>query len=335
MALTLKSFFKDKPYRANGMLPLPFAAALDRFIKRRYAFSGENRLGRKRIFILPSYFGFIYILTTLIMLIGALNYNNNPAFMLTFLLMSIALVAILHSYRNLTQLSFRSVKTVPSFAGHPVQYWILVDNHGGGQRVAIELSAADQPPVVVNAPADDATTVHLNLPTYKRGKIPFCVVTVETRYPFGLYRAWSYIRIEASCLVYPTPAGTSSRPLPSPNIHGDKESNQLGTDDYLGLRNYHAGDSIKHIHWKAYARGQALLTKQFSLAESDEIWFDWDALQGMDTEARLSQLTRWILDADENNYSYGLIIPGCRYEPSLGEQHKHLCLKALAVYQEQ
>ena len=311
---SLKSLFKDKPYRATGSPPLPFAATLDRYIKRRYAFSGEKRLGRKRIYILPTYFGFIYAVTSLIMLIGALNYNNNPAFMVTFLLMAIGLVTPLHTYRNLSQLSFRSIKTIPSFAGHTVQYWVLVDNHGGKQRFSIELFAADQEAQLVDVPTNGSETVHLHLPTYKRGRIPYCVVTVETRYPYGLYRAWSYIRIDASCLVYPKPSGTNSRPLPSPNIHGDKESTKIGTDDFIGLRNYHPGDSTKHIHWKAFARGQQLLTKQFSLPESDELWFDWDVFEGIDTEERLSQLTRWILDAEEFDNSYGLMIPGTRIE---------------------
>ena len=333
-SFNFKQLFANKLYRAPGTPPLPYAASLDRFIKRRYAQSGEKRLGRKRIFILPTYFGFIFSITILVMLIGALNYNNNPAFMFTFLLVGVGLITPLHNYRNLAKLSFRSTQAIPSFAGHPVQYFISIDNHGGAQRLAIELSTADQQPSVVHVAANATTNVKLNLPTHRRGKIPFCVVTVETRYPFGLFRAWSYIKIDTSCLVYPKPSGRNALPLPSPHAHGDKDSTQIGTDDYLGLRDYHPGDSTKHIHWKAFARNQALLTKQFSLPESDEVWFDWDTLEGMDTESRLSQLTRWVIDADESNSNYGLSLPGTHLTPATGEQHKAQCLEALALYKE-
>jgi len=330
---SLKKLFEDKPYKVSGALPLPFSASIDRYIKRRYAFSGETRLGRKRIFILPTYFGSIYALTILIMLVGSLNYNNNPAFLLTFMLIAIGLVTTFHTYRNLSLLSFRPVKSIPSFAGHSVQYWVLVDNHGGNQRFAIELYAGNESPSIIDVPSNGTSTVHLNLPTHRRGLIPYCVVTVETRFPFGIYRAWSYIKIDASCLVYPKPCNSRSLPPPSPHIHGDKDSTKLGTDDFLGLKMYHPGDSTKHIHWKAYARNQTLLTKQFSLPESDEIWFDWDNLDGLDIETRLSQITRWIIDAEDDNITYGLRIPGVCIDPSLGDKHKHICLKALALYQ--
>ncbi len=331
---SLKHFFKDKPYKATGALPLPFSASIDRYIKRRYAYSGETRLGRKRVFILPTYFGSIYALTVIIMLIGALNYNNNPAFMLAFMLFSIGLITTFHTYRNLSLLSFRPIKSIPSFAGHPVQYWVLIDNHGGNQRFAIELYAGSEPPTVVNVPHNGTKTVRLNQPTHKRGLIPFCVITVETRFPFGIYRAWSYVKLDASCLVYPKPCSHRSIPPPSPNVHGDNDSTKIGTDDYLGLKDYQPGDSTRHIHWKAFARNHALVTKQFSLPESDEIWFDWDALEGLDTEKKLSQITRWIIDAEDDNTSYGLTIPGVHIEPSIGDKHKNICLQALALYQD-
>ena len=333
-SFSFKQLFTSKLYRPHGSLPLPFAATLDRYIKRRYAYSGEKRLGRKRIFILPTYFGFIYALTILVMLIGALNYNNNSAFMFTFLLVGVGLITPLHNYRNLARLSFRAIKTIPAFAGHPVQYLISIDNHNGTYRFAIELSTADQKATIVQVRENSTTSIKLNLPTHRRGQIPFCVVTVETRYPFGLFRAWSYIKIDSSCLVYPKPSGKNALPFPSPHIQGDKDSNQIGTDDYLGLRDYHAGDSTKHIHWKAYAKNQALLTKQFSLPESDEIWFDWASLEGLDVEERLSQLTRWIIDAEESRSSYGLILPGIAIKPAIGEQHKAKCLEKLALYKE-
>ena len=329
-----KQLFANKLYRAPGTLPLPYAATFDRYLKRQYAHSGEKRLGRKRIFIMPTYFGFVYALTVFIMLIGALNYNNNPAFMLAFLLVAIGLVTPLYTYRNLAKLSFRSIKTVPSFASHPVQYWILVDNHGGQSRYAIELATADQKPSSIYAAANSTCHVKLNLPTRHRGKIPFCVVTAETRFPLGLFRAWSYIKIEASSVVYPAPAGQGSLPLPSPNIEGNKDSTQIGTDDYLGLRNYHPGDSTKHIHWKAYAKDQTLLTKQFNIPEADEMWFDWDALEGLHTEQRLSQLTRWIIDAEDSNTLYGLTIPGTKIPPASGDEHKTICLTALALFRD-
>ncbi|TPW10976.1 MAG: hypothetical protein FD130_2076, partial [Halothiobacillaceae bacterium] len=186
--------------------------------------------------------------------------------MLTFLLAGLALVVTLHTYRNLAQLSFRPYKTTPAYAGHPVSYHITIDNPGTRQRHAIELQVGNQAPVVVNLPAQGAASAELWLPTHRRGKIPYCVTTVASRFPLGLFTAWSYVKLEASCLVYPKPSGASGQRLPPPLPHKEGRHTALsqGNDDFLGFRNYHPGDSSRHRHWRAVARGQPLTTKQFS-----------------------------------------------------------------------
>ncbi len=306
---------------------------LNRFIKRRYARTGKKRLNRKRIFILPTYYGVVFALTIFVMLLGALNYNNNLAFMLTFLLMGVGLVATFHTYRNISQLSFRAAKTMPTFAGHLARFWVVADNRGGPARYAISLHAGGQQPVTIDIEANNSTTALLLLPTYKRGRIPYCVATVETRFPLGLYRAWSYVKVEASCLVYPRPVAENALPLPDHYEGGQHGVAPQGTDDFVGFRNYHPGDSMRHINWKAVARGQSLLTKQFSLPETNELWLDWDALPGTERETRLSQLCRWILDAHDAHLVYGLILPGLRLPLGTGEGHKRRCLEALALFE--
>ena len=51
-----------------------------------------------------------------------------------------------------------------------------------------------------------------------------------------------------------------------------------GQDDFAGLRKYQPGDSLRHVAWKAVARGQAVMTKQFSGLAAGELWLDWDSL---------------------------------------------------------
>jgi uncharacterized protein (DUF58 family) len=138
--------------------------------------------------------------------------------------------------------------------------------------------------------------------------------------------------LQQEFVVYPEPA--ESRTLPQNVVYRPKQSGDKGrgSDDFAGLRNYHVGDSLRHVHWKAVARDQGLHTKQFGGDRSDEIWLDWRTLEHMDTEQRLSQLTRWVLDAEHAGLSYGLWLPGERVEPNHGEAHMHQCLAALALF---
>jgi uncharacterized protein (DUF58 family) len=110
-------------------------------------------------------------------------------------------------------------------------------------------------------------------------------------------------------------------------------ANSIGHDDFAGLRRYHPGDSSRHIDWKAVARGHEILTKQFTDTTGDEIWLDWDLLQNLDPEQRLSQLCQWVLDLHRSNCNYGLKLPDCRIEPGRGEAHKHECLTRLALFE--
>ena len=168
----------------------------------------------------------------------------------------------------------------------------------------------------------------------KRGWLQLPRITIETRYPLGLTRAWSYVQPEMRVLVYPAPDNASlPRNEPVPDL-GENVALGSGLDDFAGLRPYQASDSPKHIAWKAAARGGPLLTKTFSGRAASELWFDWAALpDGMGVEARLSRLTRWVLLADKEGARFGLKLPGFELGPAQGEAHRDRCLRELALYE--
>ena len=118
-------------------------------------------------------------------------------------------------------------------------------------------------------------------------------MTVETRYPLGLFRAWSYVQPDARALVYPRP-DDSSLPLPTAcRIAATPRTAGVGSDDFAGLRPYQPSDSPRHVAWKSAARDGQLLTKVFAGRGASELWFDLGALPAaLGVEARLSRLTR-------------------------------------------
>ena len=61
-------------------------------------------LASQRIYILPTPSGLVYAVLLATMLAGSMNYNNNLAFALTFLLAGIGIVAIYHTHRTLSGL---------------------------------------------------------------------------------------------------------------------------------------------------------------------------------------------------------------------------------------
>jgi uncharacterized protein (DUF58 family) len=133
-------------------------------------------------------------------------------------------------------------------------------------------------------------------------------------------------------LVYPTPSADRKLPAEVLVQSGCAGDQGKGDDDFASLRPYHPGDSLRHIHWKALAREQGLMTKQFGGGVSEELWLKWEMLGNLPTEEKLSRLTRWVLETDSRGMAYGLTLPNTEITPQRGDAHRHRCLQALALF---
>lgn len=295
--------------------------------------SGAVTLVQRRVFILPTRHGLVFALTLALMLVGSINYTLSLGFMLTFLLAALGILAILHTFRNLAQLRVCAGKTPPVFAGSVAQFGLWLENRSRLHRYAIGLARDRRDAVYADVPARDTLPVQLPVPAVRRGVLRPGRLTVFTRYPLGLCYAWSYVELDASCIVYPQPEALHiPLPLTQPSPGSGVDYGE-GQEDFAGLRAYHPGDSPRHIAWKAAARDQGLFTKQFSGKAEAELWLDWNELpRALGTEARLSRLARWVLDAHAAGLSFGLRLPGTTLPPAPGEGQRDRCLAALALY---
>lgn len=286
---------------------------------------------RPRIFILPTRQGLLFAAIVLVMLLGSLNYNNSMGFALTFLLAGIGFMAISHTHHNLARLEISIGKIAPVFAGADAVFTVIVKNPGARARHALILQIKHQPPVFAQTAEHGSTSVPLAQHTARRGVLNMERLTLSTRFPLGLFCAWSHLSLDARCLVYPVPRGKGESLLP-PQGDSGQHSHTAGNEDFAGHRNYRAGDNLAHVNWKAAARGQGLLIKEFSGAEAGTLWLDWHQFPGLDDEARLSQLCQRVLDADTAGHHFGLRLPGNSVRPGSGDAHKHACLAALALF---
>jgi uncharacterized protein (DUF58 family) len=299
------------------------------------------RLTQRRIYILPSRSGLLLGLTLALMLLGCINYNLGLGYVLTFLLAGVGLVTLLHTFRNQAQLTVSAGRVDPVFVGEHAVFPVLLGNATAQPRYAVCVSVADTTGLVAqggvsdwcDVPAGASATARLRLPAQQRGRLVLPRLRVHTAFPLGLFRAWSNVALEASCIVYPHPETGVVAPPPAVAGHGAGSQNAPGQDDFAGLRNYQPGDAPRHIAWKALARGQDVMTKQFVTPAAGEVWLRWaDLPAGMRVEARLSRLARWALDAAEAGVPFGLEIPGTRIPPASGALHEQRCLTALGLF---
>jgi len=266
------------------------------------------------------------------MLIGSINYNNNLGFLLTFLLGSLGLTAMMHTYSMLYGLRLVSATAMPVFAGESVEVELRVaDIDRTRTGVCWHFKTADHTRVDLLPDAPSLVRVHAQ--TGHRGFFDPGWLRIVSDYPLGLFKAWARINTDLTCLVYPRPV---SGPMPgaiTPPFHSEGDTaRRAGVDDFLGLTAYQPGDSPGRIHWQAYSRGRGLHTKTFAGQTGAGLMLDIDDIKGGDTERKLSILCFHILRAHHQRLSYGMRLAGQTIPAANGRVHRDRCLRALALY---
>ncbi|MEH6626049.1 MAG: DUF58 domain-containing protein [Motiliproteus sp.] len=304
----------------------------DGWLRRRLPRTRSLTLNQKRIFILPSRDGIGFLMMTGAIFIGGINYANSLMLAVSFLLISLFLVSILHTYGNLSGLQINAGRTENAFVGEDAVFSINLRGMNHQQHEAIGLQWGDGKAELVDLIEVDELQVRMLLPVSQRGRYRPTRLKIETRFPLGLLRAWSWVELDMSCLVYPQP---NVNEYPGALLSSGAEGDQLtheGSDDFDGLKNYVAGDNPRHIAWKNYARTGELYSKVFIGYEDHERWLDWQSYRGISVEQRLSKLCFWVLQFRDRDSRYGLKLPGVEIAPGQGEQHARRCLEALSLF---
>lgn len=307
--------------------------AWQQWLRRRIPAAKWVELNQRRIFIVPTRVGLLFMLALLLMLLAAINYQNSLAYALTFLLGSVLVTGILHTYRNLAGLQLYAGPVTPVFAGELAGFTVQLRSIGRA-HAALSLGWPPQALVEIDVPAHASVSTQLHLMAAQRGWLHPPRIRVETRYPLGLLVAWSWVDLAQRALVYPRPLA-GELPL-SAGAQPDADASGLlslsrGVDDFAGLNPYQPGEGNRRLHWKAYSKGQGLMVKTFTASQGREHYLDFAAVPG-DSEARLSLLCHWVLQLSAQQQAFALRLPDAEVALGSGVPHRDACLQALALH---
>jgi uncharacterized protein (DUF58 family) len=317
--------------RRAARLAAGLGEVIGRWARRR---QGEDvlpvTLAARRIYILPTRAGLGFAALLFAMLLAGLNYGNSLALFLTFLLGGFALVAMHQCHRILLGLQVTALDARAVFAGDTARLAVALANPT--PRAKLELrAAAPASSAALDIAACGSGLLFVPLPTQRRGRLQLQRVEISSTAPFGLFRAWAWLHVPIEVIVYPRPAGNRSPPVTSGENLGQRLAGQ-GDDEWIDLRAFRQGDSPRQVAWKAYARGAPLLVREYRALGAQTRLFDLAQLDALPLEPRLQQLARWIVDAEARGERYGLRLPQLRIETGSGPLHRHRCLAALALH---
>jgi uncharacterized protein (DUF58 family) len=300
--------------------------------------SWKTKLNTDRIYIIPTRVGALFIGATLIILLIGSAYSNNLINLLAFFMLSLVFVSMVLTNVQLKGIELDSLEIERSFADGEMRARAMLQNQNSDARYGIDLQistldSSRSELIGVKPLAKTALRFFHHAPA--RGRHEIAKVVMSSIYPLGFFYAWKLISTPQSFVIYPAPFGTPVFP-PLENALPDARKEEVQThalektlgDDFRGHRLYGLGDSARHIDWRAQARGRPLLVKELNEGGSPDLIFNWDSLTELSSEARLSQLTLWIEEAQRQQLSFRLRLPD--FESTDAEK----CLTALAVYPE-
>ena len=301
------------------------------WLAKRIPAADVVKLNHRRIFILPTGYGAMFMLLGSLLFFAGISYQNNLLLAFSFFMVSIFLTCILHTFYNLSGLSLLSVGSDPVPAGAVAVFNIQVSSAGSACE-SIEVGFLNHPVSSFDVLAGESLKIGLKYVTTVRGRCKPGRLYVQSRYPFGMLRTWSWIDLNMSTLVYPSPV---VRKAFATDVFSDRAGRQMVSvegEEFEGLKPYLAGDSLKRVNWKLFAKTDELYTKEYSLNVGSSVWIDWWSWPQFEQEQRLSVLTYWVLFYAASNRTFGLKLPSITIAPAAGNAQKQRCLKQLAVY---
>jgi uncharacterized protein (DUF58 family) len=285
-------------------------------------------LDRRRIYVLPTPFGLGFSVLLLVMLLGALNYGNNPALLLTCLLGAAAGTSVFFGFRMMSGLALTRVRAAEAHAGQPFELQLRFAP-GLRARASLRLRRGDAETAFALPPGDERD-VALRVAGAERGWFRPGRIRVWTEYPLGIFQMWSWLHPDAQFLIYPA-LETPAPPLPAGDGREGEQANAGASEEHAGLRDYHASDPSRLIAWKPSVRHDTLLVRDLERRSGEALTLDHAALRDLDAEARIRRLAAWVCAAESDQRPYTLRLPGETVGPGLGTVQRQACLRALAL----
>ena len=303
-----------------------------------------HTLRHVNIRVLPSAAGCVLGITLLVLLLASVNFQLNLGYALTFLITGSALSSLWMGYRNLLGVQLRLGHLQPVFQGEratvPVVLQIVSGSH---QRhgLSLALHRAHDPIAWVHADLNTqhTTVVALSSVPHQRGWHRVPQVVIESRFPLGVFRLWSYWQPQGRVLVYPSPEAAAPPLHPGhAKATGPATSSQGNAMENFDVRSYQRGDPMHNVAWKktatalATGSGNLVVREEKARHHTPSLWLQAHDTGLIDTEAQIMRLTAWVLQAHAQQCSWGLQLPsGKQIAPATGTAHLHTCLAALAV----
>lgn len=301
----------------------------DRWIDKRIPVSDRFTLGMQSIFIVPSGFGWTYLVVCGLIFLSAINYQNNSLYGFCFVLISIFVVAIHISYRYMAGMTIELYGEIEGFADAPIDYRLLIAGDNLPARIAISVRGGDTIWHEVNA---GSVVVAGTLAAAERGYHKIPRIRLSSVFPFGLFRCWTWLGLQTQMCCFPVPSEGVLDAMDSSSRRATPFM-QPARDSEMAVP-YQQGDSLRYVLWRQWARSEKLLVSREFIGATGERVFDEELLPlgRRDKELMLSGWSKSMIELCDQQMAFCLYLSsGEKLGPDVGAVHLRRCLRRLAA----
>lgn len=300
---------------------------------RRCAPCDSLQLTRHNVFILPTAAGVAYGGLLVLLLLTAINYQNSLIYLLTFLLGMLYFLSIVQTFRAVAGLRITLVRAGEGFVGNEAQMLLRLQAGKGVDYPGLSIMTKGlHHPLELGIRKGQLRDCPMPLRLDRRGPVSLPRVRIESRFPFGLLRAWTWFRPASLGLAWPRPLPAPPGTGPGGDGDGPATPRPQGGDDWLELRPYRRGDLLQRVQWKRFARSGEMVTADPKSFPADPLWIDYQQFAGYSQEQRLSFMAGQVERFHAVGRPYGLRLPGREIRPASGRRHRLQCLRTLAKH---
>lgn len=231
-------------------------------------------------------------------------HNFNIVYISLFFLVGFGVVSEYIGRRNVSRLRVSLLSCGRMFVRTASTYTLRISNPDSSPSYAIEVHNGVMQETVHRIRAGHSAVAGLHTDYQQRGEAVLPEVELVSYFPLPHMRFSKQVDLEHPVMVLPEPKGISLREMLVRNRSFTGERN-----DFDGVRRYEHGDSASIVYWPSVAKGDAMMSKQFIFEEpTQKLRFEFARCEG-DDEARLSQLTLWVLEAEQAGLEFMVVLP--------------------------
>lgn len=283
--------------------------------------------------------GWIYILLTVFLGIGAVNTGNNLIYIIVSAFLSFMALSGFFGKRNISNLEVTVEFPDEVYASRETMIKVTLRNRRRFLpaflvRVIIEGKDAFFPYL---DPKKEMSR-YLRVTFLTRGRQILRDLYICSVFPFNFFMRCRTLRIEREVVVFPEPKEYRCLTYEFKGLRkrGEIQGGERGHDgDLLSLRNYTPGDPLKYIHWKASAKTGQFKTKELSTLTTLPAVIDLERLSEGDIEERLSFATYLVLRYSKTGIPFIIRIKGRVFETGprgIDSTMRKEVLRELALY---